>query len=111
MTPHELLVEDRGSTEERLVRLRDDFSGVVEATRDSNTDDEHDPEGHTIAYERSQTGALIRQAERHLVEIDAALERVRDGTYGVCEACGRPVAPARLEARPTARTCVGCAAR
>ena len=106
MSPHHRLVADRGSTEERLARLREDFAGVVDATRDANTDDEHDPEGQTIAYERSQTGALIRQAERHLVEIDAALERVRAGTYGICEVCGRPIAPGRLEARPTARTCV-----
>lgn len=106
MTPEELLVGDRSSTEERLARLRDDFTGVVEATRDANSDDEHDPEGQTIAWERSQTGALIRQAEWHLTEISAALDRVRNGTYGACEACGGPIAPARLEARPTARTCV-----
>jgi RNA polymerase-binding transcription factor DksA len=107
MTPYDLLAADRSETEERLERLRDDFSGVVDATRDANSDDEHDPEGHTIAYERSQTGALIRQAEQHLVEIDAALDRVAAGTYGICAVCGGPIAAARLEARPTARTCVG----
>ena len=106
MTPQERLVADRRSTEERLARLRDDYAGVVAASRDTNADDEHDPEGQTIAYERSQTGALIRQAEQHLVEIDAALDRVDAGTYGTCELCGRPISPARLEARPTARTCV-----
>ena len=76
------------------------------ATRDANSDDEHDPEGQTIAYERSQTGALVRQAEHHLLEIDAALARLAAGTYGICEVCGEPIAPGRLEARPTARTCV-----
>lgn len=106
MTQQERLVADRRSTEERLARLRDDYAGVVAASRDTNADDEHDPEGQTIAYERSQTGALIRQAEQHLVEIDAALDRVAAGTYGTCELCGRPISPARLEARPTARTCV-----
>ena len=40
--------------------------------------------------------------------VDAALARVDDGSYGVCERCGQPIAPARLEARPTARTCVSC---
>jgi DnaK suppressor protein len=109
MLPHDLLTADRASTEERLARLRDDFSGVVDATRDANTDDEHDPEGHTIAYERSQTVALVRQAESHLVEIDAALGRVEAGSYGTCETCGGSIAPARLEARPTARTCISCA--
>ena len=106
MNAHALLVAERSSTEDRLARLREDFAGVVAASRDTNADDEHDPEGQTIAYERSQTGALIRQAEQHLVEVDAALGRVAAGTYGVCEACGQAIAPARLEARPTARTCV-----
>ncbi len=106
MTPHELLVAERRSTEERLARLRHDFAGVVDATRDANSDDEHDPEGQTIAWERSQTAALIQQAERHLAEISEALERVQEGTYGTCEVCGKPIAAARLEARPTARACV-----
>jgi DnaK suppressor protein len=109
--PRELLDAKREQTEERLARLREDFAGVVDATRDANSDDEHDPEGHTIAYERSQTGALVRQAEQHLVEIDAALVRLDNGTYGTCERCGQPIAAGRLEARPTAGTCVTCAAR
>ena len=107
MTPEELLAVELSSTQERLARLRDDYSGVVDATRDANSDDEHDPEGHTIAYERSQTGALVRQAEEHLEEIDAALDRLAAGSYGVCETCGQPIPSGRLEARPTARTCVG----
>ncbi len=96
-------------TLERLTRLRADYDGVLEASRDSNADDEHDPEGHTIAFERSQTGALVRQAERHLVEVEHALRRVGEGSYGTCETCGGPIAPGRLEARPTSRTCIGCA--
>lgn len=82
---------------------------TVEASRDTNADDEHDPEGATIAYERSQLHALIEQAQRRLVALDAALERSREGTYFVCEVCGGPIAPERLEARPFARTCIACA--
>ncbi len=103
------LEDDRTETEERLTRLREDFGGVVAASRDANADDEHDPEGHTIAFERSQTAALIRQAGGHLTEIDAALDRVHTGVYGICENCGAEIAPARLDARPTSRTCIGCA--
>lgn len=72
--------------------------------------DEHDPEGATIAFERSQLDALVQQARARLGEIDAALERVGHGTYGACEGCGRAIAAARLEARPTARLCIECAA-
>ncbi len=89
--------------------LRGDFDEVVAASRDTNADDEHDPEGATIAFERSQIDTLIRQADRTLAEVDAALARLDAGTYGRCEVCGRPIDPARLEVRPTARTCVGCA--
>ena len=101
------LVAVRRRAEERLADLTGDYTGIVEASRDSNADDEHDPEGATIAFERSQVGALVEDARHQLAEVDAALARLDDGSYGRCEVCGEPVAPARLEARPTARTCVG----
>ena len=107
--PVELLLAERARTRERLAALRGDHLAIVDASRDSNADDEHDPEGATIAFERSQVGAVIGQAERQLVEVEAALARIAQGRYGTCAACGRPVPPARLTARPTARTCVGCA--
>ena len=83
----------------------------MQASRDSNADDEHDGEGATIAFERSQVDSLIRQVEGHLAQIDEALERVAAGTYGVCVSCGQPIPAGRLEARPSARTCVACAAK
>jgi RNA polymerase-binding transcription factor DksA len=47
----------------------------------------------------------------HLAELDAAVERVDAGTYGVCERCGGLIGDARLDALPAARTCIECAAR
>jgi DnaK suppressor protein len=107
--PRDLLLAERDETLRRLAGLTDDYAGVVAASRDTNADDEHDPEGATIAFERSQVDALVRQARGRLEEIDAALERVSSATYGTCEGCGQPISTARLEARPTARTCVECA--
>ena len=101
-----LLAAERARTEDRLAALRADFAGIVAASESSNADDEHDPEGATIAFERSQVDALIRAAERQLDEVDAAVERVRSGTYGVCSVCEEPIAPGRLEARPTTQTCI-----
>lgn len=92
----------------RLAHLTHDFDALVASSRDTNADDEHDPEGTTIAFERSQLGALVRQAEHHLAEIDAALVRLEAGTYGTCEGCRAPIDAERLEARPTARTCILC---
>jgi DnaK suppressor protein len=103
-----LLEHERRVTLDRLAGLQADFGGIVEASRDSNADDEHDPEGSTIAFERSQVDALVQQAQHHLAEIDAALQRLRDGRYGICERCGQEIPEERLEVRPVARTCVGC---
>ena len=107
----DLLAADRRQTAERLARLTEDFDSVVAASRDTNADDEHDPEGATIAFERSQVGALVQQARSHLQEIEAAAERLERGTYGRCERCAEPIPPARLTARPVARLCIRCASR
>ncbi|MDQ4051865.1 MAG: TraR/DksA family transcriptional regulator [Actinomycetota bacterium] len=105
----DLLAAERHETQRRLASLTDAFDEVVAASKDTNADDEHDPEGATIAFERSQADALVRQAREHLAEIDAAEARLEAGTYGQCGRCGLPIAEARLEARPTARTCIACA--
>ena len=107
----ERLLAVRAEAVARLRGLRADVAGIVEASRDSNADDEHDPDGATIAFERAQADALARDASAQVEEADAALERLEDGAYGVCEECGRRIVAGRLEARPTARTCVGCASR
>lgn len=104
------LAEERRTTLRRLADLTDDFDAVVAASRDTNADDEHDPEGATIAFERSQVDALVRQARRHLGEIDEAIARIDAGTYGTCASCGEAIASERLEVRPVARTCISCAA-
>lgn len=104
------LLAERDETLARLADLTGDYDAVVTASRDTNADDEHDPEGATIAFERSQLGALVLQGELHLAEIDAALRRLDDGTYGTCDRCGGEIGDRRLEARPVARTCIRCAA-
>ena len=90
------LTTNRANEIERITGLRREFAEVVEASEANIADDEHDPEGSTIAYERTQIGALIEQAEQHLTEIDAALQRIADGTYGRCEVCGDAIPDERL---------------
>ncbi|MEK8226994.1 TraR/DksA C4-type zinc finger protein [Oerskovia sp. M15] len=99
----------RDEADARTEALRREVAGIVEASKDSNADDEHDPDGATIAFERAQVGALQRLAVQQRADADAALARLEAGTYGTCESCGRPVGDGRLEARPTARQCIGCA--
>ena len=105
----ERLEAERERTQGQLAGLTRDFDAVVEASLDSNADDEHDPDGSTIAFERSQVDSMLEQTRHHLEEIDAALERVAAGTYGTCESCGQQIPADRLEARPVARLCITCA--
>ena len=86
-----------------------DLHGLFAAARSSNADDEHDPEGSTIAYERAQLTAVLQAARRRMADLDVALSRLEAGTYGVCERCGHAIPAERLVARPSARTCVTCA--
>lgn len=104
----ERLSGERERALRRLAELTGDFREIVEASRDTNADDEHDAEGTTIAFERSHVATLVRQTRTRVDELDAALARLDAGTYGTCERCGRPIPPARLEVRPVARTCVSC---
>jgi DnaK suppressor protein len=60
----------------------------------------------------SQRGQQLRErAEQHLVLIEDALERIEAGTFGLCETCGKPIAPERLEALPWALDCIDCHAK
>jgi RNA polymerase-binding protein DksA len=103
------LQAERAAALAQIEALTREFDEVVAASRSSNADDEHDPEGATVAFERQQVAALLDQTRRRLADVDAALARRETGNYGVCETCGRPIAPERLAARPAARTCIDCA--
>jgi DnaK suppressor protein len=81
----------------------------VEATSDVATDDEHDPEGHTIAWERQQIAGLLSETNTALADIQAAERRIDDGRYGICTTCGLEIAGERLDALPATPICVTCA--
>ena len=93
----------------RIATLTGEFDGIVTASADANTDDEHDPEGATIAFERAQVSGLLDLARHHLADLDRAVVRLADGTYGVCERCGEPISAARLAALPVTDFCIDCA--
>ena len=100
---------ERARVEARIDELAESLAGIVAASEAANLDDEHDPEGATVGFERAQVSALLADARARLAELDAARARVHDGVYGVCERCGQPIAPARLDAQPATRVCIVCA--
>ena len=105
------LIGRRTAALDLLAALEREHAAVVAASEDSNADDEHDPEGATIAFERAQLDSSIAELRAQVEQLDAALDRLADGTYGVCEVCGLPIPADRLDVRPSARTHVACARR
>ncbi|MDQ0825664.1 DnaK suppressor protein [Arthrobacter sp. B2I5] len=101
-----LLEEERARRVALLPVLRADIAAANSARQDSNVDDEHDPEGATIAFELSQASALLKQSSAGLDQIEAALARLAGGSYGTCAVCGEPIAEGRLEARPWTPFCI-----
>jgi RNA polymerase-binding transcription factor DksA len=99
----------RRSALDRVRTVREEFEGLAGDADEANGDDEHDPEGSTLAYERARVAALLADAESTLRELDQALARLAAGDYARCEGCGGPIAPERLEALPATRTCIDCA--
>ena len=86
----EVLAAERAEMVGRIAELRGELDRLILDSAGANADDEHDPEGATIAFERSQLSSLLEAASRRLTEIDRTIARVDAGTYGVCERCGRP---------------------
>jgi DnaK suppressor protein len=105
----DVLLAERRRASDLLVSLRAELADIIASAQLVATDDEHDPEGATIAFERSRVDSMVHRALDHLAELDLALERVGDGRYGVCERCGEPISAERLAARPASTTCISCA--
>jgi DnaK suppressor protein len=85
---------------------------ALELTEDGANQDMADEdgfgEGDTLNVERDRLLVVASEAQARVAEIDAALGRVDAGTYGLCEACGKPIPHARLEVLPEATLCVSC---
>jgi RNA polymerase-binding transcription factor len=94
-----------------LARLERDHVNLMQASESSNADDEHDPEGATIAFEREQLVSIMTRMRQTVADLQQSLSDLDDGSYGVCQGCGKAIDPARLEVRPQARSCIDCARR
>jgi len=115
MTPEErhateaLLADERQRVLATEAGLVVELASIVEASDQANLDDEHDPEGATVGYERARVASLLEEARNHLSELDRAADRLQTGRYGDCTGCGRPIGTDRLAAHPCAQACIACA--
>lgn len=103
------LADARARTVARVGELTRTFDQIASAAALAPPDDEHDPDGSTVGFERAQVSSLLAAARNQLDEIDAAIARLRRGDFGRCGTCDRLIAVDRLRARPAARSCISCA--
>jgi RNA polymerase-binding protein DksA len=104
------LLEERRRVEHALATLRDEHRGSLddEVEEVAATSDNHLAETASATLGREIDYTLGDNAEQVLSEIDAALQRIDDRTYGICFNCGNEIPQARLEANPWASLCIDC---
>lgn len=105
----ERIAERRSEVLAQLAELDAQLAGLRTLRARQHDDDEHDPDGVSLSSEWSRLEGLRQSEAAALAAIDEAAERLERGEDSACSACGRPIAPARLEARPQATTCIDCA--
>jgi len=101
----------RVQLQEERQRLQDRLAELRSGTDASLAFDDGFADSSQVTAERSEIEALTVTLGETLDEIEEALRKLDAGTYGRCEACGGPIAPARLEAMPAARYCISCASK
>jgi DnaK suppressor protein len=106
-----LIADRRDELTARLAAIETRLAAIRAARSGATDDDEHDPEGSTLSTEWSRAEGQRADAARELVELEAALERVKAGNYGVCASCATTIPRERLRVLPAATLCVRCASR
>ena len=103
------LIETERERLEGLVRERE-AEGIGQSERDQTSElsslDQHQADAGTETFEREKDFSLLEQLEAELGDLDTALRKIDDGTYGMCEICHQAIDPERLEAMPGTRTCI-----
>jgi RNA polymerase-binding transcription factor len=106
-----ILVEERKRVRDAIDYLHAEHPGSLdeEVEEISAGSDNHLAETATATLDRELDYSLEENSEQVLNEIDGALRRMDEGTYGICASCGKEIAEERLEARPWASLCIDCA--
>ena len=105
----DVLLEERNRVAAAIENLHEDHKGsMADESGEEAVFDNHLADTATETYDRELDYTLEENSEHVLSDIDAALKRIEDGTYGVCTNCAKQIPEERLEARPWATLCIGC---
>lgn len=105
----EQLQAEFGRISDEATALQTNIADVLRDTGDGSGDDQADTGAK--AFEREQEMTLLATVRESQFQTEHALQRIADGTYGICEACGNAIGKLRLQAFPRATLCVGCKQR
>ena len=105
------LAEMRAALDEERAQLRHQLADLGFGDDGGLAYDQNFADSSQVTAERGESEALANSLKETLAEVEHALAKFEEGTYGLCENCGEPIAPARLEAKPGARLCINCASR
>ena len=104
----DILLDERARVSATIQRLHEDNAGTIEDETEEETFDNHLADSATATLNREIDYTLEENSEHVLADIDAALKRIEDGTFGICTSCGKQIPEERLEARPWATLCIDC---
>ena len=103
------LLDERKRVVDAIENIHTENPGsMADETEELSFQDNHMGDVATATFDREMASTLEDNSNHVLAEIDAALARIEDGTYGACENCGRPISAERLEALPYATKCIEC---
>jgi RNA polymerase-binding transcription factor DksA len=102
---------DRLDRVRRIIEGEEGIQSQQEALNELSLSDQHPADLGSETFERTKDYGILESVRGELADVEHALRRLAAGTYGTCEACGRPIAPERLEVIPSARFCVEDQAR
>jgi RNA polymerase-binding transcription factor DksA len=103
------LGEERARLEEVRVGFAEEHltdESEEDSVSELSSSDQHQADIGTETFEREKDLSILERVEAELADVEHALARLEDGTYGTCEACGKPIGDERLEAMPATRFCV-----
>jgi DnaK suppressor protein len=105
------LADLRAALDEERAQLRHQLADLGFGDDGGLAYDQNFADSSQVTAERGEVEALANSLKETLAEVEHALAKFEAGTYGLCENCGQPITPARLEAKPGARLCINCASR